>query len=196
MKYDIHDTEALVLKTFPCGEDSLFALLLTRDFGLLYARAQGARKQLSKLRSGLTESSHISVGLLFGKSGWRVTYLIPHKNILFSLGGNLAAKRAVVNIMTVCGRLMNESETDQGIFEAVCRGLLEISENGSRGRELRDRERSIMLRVLYSLGYIELKTYSGFIDIERSLGKDSLPEKVSLQKRMSREINRALRVAC
>ena len=196
MKYDIHDTKAVVLKTLPCGEDSLSVLLLTRDFGLLYARAQGARKQVSKLRFGLADSSYISVGLLLGKGGWRVTYLLPHANILFSLRGNLSAQRAVSNIMAVCGRIMNESRCEQEVFETVCGGLLDISKKGSRGKELHDKERSIMLRTLYSLGYIESSTYLGLVDSERSSNGEEDLVRISLRKRISKEINRALKVAC
>ncbi len=192
MKYNIYDTKALVLKSVPNGEEGLSVLLMTREFGCLYARAQGARKSFSRLRSGLVDSTLVSVGLLSGKGGWRITYLFPHTNFFFSLRGCPAGQSAVAKMMAVCGRLVGESEGNQKVFDIVSEGFSKMSLEGS---DIHDVERSVMLGVLHTQGYIEYSTYSLFVSDEDLLKDGNKNELSLLRRRVTREINRALEVA-
>lgn len=195
MKYNIYDTKALVLKSFPYKEDGLTVLLLTREFGCLYARAQGARKQSSKLRFALTDSSYVSVGLLAGKGGWRITYLVPHKNIIFSLRGQTSSQSSVSKIMFVCARLIGEGEESKEVFDSVLNGFLKMTSDLKESQKRYDIERFIMLRVLYILGYIEHVSYLRFMSKEEYIFKESNSNLLTLRRQMNREINKALDIA-
>ncbi|MGM0629228.1 MAG: recombination protein O N-terminal domain-containing protein [Patescibacteria group bacterium] len=195
MKYDIHDTEALVMRSFPQGEDNLSVHLFTREFGCLYGRAQGVRKSTSRLKFGLTNMSYISAGLLIGKSGWRMTYLTPHTNLYFSLRDNISAQKVTADIVSVCARLIGESEGCQEVFDTVQRGLMDISSSNCEGEELREKERALMLKILYSLGYVESAIYFGLLENEGDKESGFAKKDPVLQKKMAREINRALKAA-
>lgn len=195
MKYNIYDTEALVLKSFLQGEESRTVLLLTREFGCLYARAQGVRKIQSKLRFGTVDSSLVSVGLLSGKTGWRITYLVPRDNFYFSLRKSSLAQSAVVKIMSVCTHLVGEGKDNQEIFDAVVDGFFKMLKNINKKEEIKIIERLIMLRILFVLGYVEYSVYSQFIfEKERLKGEREVVSALT-QRKITREINKALEVA-
>ena len=70
--YQKYQTEALVLGSRERGEaDRVFALY-TRDFGLVWARASGVRRENSKMRYALQSYCYIQTGLVRGKRGWRL----------------------------------------------------------------------------------------------------------------------------
>lgn len=195
MKYNIYDTKALVLKSFLQGEESRTVLLLTREFGCLYARAQGVRKIKSKLRFGIVESSLVSVGLLSGKSGWRITYLVPHNNFYFSLRKNPLAQSAVVKIMSVCTHLIGEGKDNQEIFDTVINGFFKMLKNTNKKEKIHTVERLIMLRILFILGYVEYSVYSQFIFEKEKSKREREVISTLMQKKITREINKALEVA-
>ncbi len=190
MKYNIYDTEALVLKSFIQGEESRTVLLLTKEFGCLYARAQGVRKIQSKLRFGTVESSFVSVGLLSGKSGWRITYLVPHENFYFSLRKDSLAQSAVVKIMSVCTHLVGEGKDNQEIFNTVIDGFHKMLKNTNKKDKICIIERMIMLKILFILGYVEYSVYSQFI-----IDKEKDTTLNLTQRKITQEINKALEVA-
>ncbi len=66
-------TPAIVLARNPHGEANALVTLLTADFGLLRARAQGVRKSGAKLASALTTLSELDASLFYGKEGWRLS---------------------------------------------------------------------------------------------------------------------------
>lgn len=66
-------TEAIVLARAPIGEASALITLLTKDLGLVRARAQGVRKPSAKLASALQTLSGSDVTLVRGKEGWRLS---------------------------------------------------------------------------------------------------------------------------
>ncbi len=73
MSHTIFKTEALVLGTETVGEQSALVTFLTRDHGLLRARAQNGRGIESKHRPFLARFSRVTVDLVLGAGGWRVT---------------------------------------------------------------------------------------------------------------------------
>ncbi len=55
------------------GESNTLIILLTKDLGLIRARAQGLRKPSAKLSSALITLAESNVTLVRGKDGWRIT---------------------------------------------------------------------------------------------------------------------------
>ncbi len=66
-------TRALVLARAPVGETSASLALLTRDMGLVRARAQGVRCSGARLASPLITLAESELMLVRGAEGWRVT---------------------------------------------------------------------------------------------------------------------------
>lgn len=65
--------EALVLHTYDVGEADRFCLLLTRERGLIAARAQGARKTKSRLGGALLAPNRLTIQLHQGQAGFLIT---------------------------------------------------------------------------------------------------------------------------
>ena len=65
--YRIYETEAVILSSTSISEVSRVYTLLTRDFGIILARAEGVRKSSSKFRYVLQNLSLASLSLVRGK---------------------------------------------------------------------------------------------------------------------------------
>ena len=72
MSHHHYDTEGFVLGHLDIKESSRLLYLLTADFGLVLALAQGAREPRSKC-APTSRFSLLRVGLVRGKEFWRLT---------------------------------------------------------------------------------------------------------------------------
>lgn len=86
-------SRAIVLARNESREYGLTLTLLTEEFGLVRARAEGLRKPGAKLASSLQTFSESDVTLLRGKDGWRLTGALLCENH-FALLSPVARSRA------------------------------------------------------------------------------------------------------
>ena len=88
MSYHRYTTESVVLGGVNLGEANRMFYLLTKDFGLIFATAQGVRLSKAKLRYLLQDFSVCKTDLVFGKNMWRVVDAFGgDKQILLSVHG-------------------------------------------------------------------------------------------------------------
>jgi DNA repair protein RecO len=73
MPYRVHHTDAVILSSRIVGESDREYRLLTRDYGLVRARARAVRLGKSKLRYVLQPFRAVRADLIHGKVGWRIT---------------------------------------------------------------------------------------------------------------------------
>ena len=73
MSYHVYTTRGIILAQYPTGESDRIYRIMTRDFGMVHARALGVRKENSKLRGSLEPVSLSIVSLVRGKEYWRLT---------------------------------------------------------------------------------------------------------------------------
>ncbi len=66
-------TRAIVLARHPAGEANATLTLLTRELGVVRARAQGVRRSGAKLAAALATFSESDVVLVRGAEGWRLS---------------------------------------------------------------------------------------------------------------------------
>ena len=66
-------TRAIILARYPVMEASSDIILLTKELGLVHARAQGVRKSGAKLVTALQTLAESEVVLVRGKKGWRIS---------------------------------------------------------------------------------------------------------------------------
>lgn len=141
-------TEALILGRLPNGEASATVFLLTREFGLVRARAQGLRKEGAKLAAALQTFCESEVTLVRGKETWRLAgaSLIENWSTKLDLEGRTRAGRVAQLLI----RLMRGESDDASIY-GVMQGLLAslpgMSETDRDGAEC-----LAALRLLQSLG--------------------------------------------
>jgi len=66
-------TRALVLSRQPLAESAVLVTLLTSEFGIVRARAEGLRKPGAKLAHALQTLDECEATLVRGKEGWRLS---------------------------------------------------------------------------------------------------------------------------
>jgi recombinational DNA repair protein (RecF pathway) len=112
MRHKYH-TKAFVLARYPNGEDSLAVSLLTTDFGLITARAQGIRKRGAKNAASLQTLSSVDIGLVRGKDAWRVASGILERAWFSEL--TAPARERAGRVMALILRLVRGEAPDPAI---------------------------------------------------------------------------------
>lgn len=152
--YHIHTTHALVVGMSPVGEKHYFITLFTKDFGMIRARAQSVRLNVSKLRFALQEYSFVNVSLVRGKDVWRITNAEPLYNIYFELKDNSRVFALLARSISLVRRLLPEEGSELGVFDDMFSVCDFVIKNKFSDNELVTIEWLFVLRVLHSLGYI------------------------------------------
>lgn len=147
--YAKYQTDALILGMVPQGEADVRAILFTREFGLIRARASAARKESSRMRYGLQNYMHSHVSLVRGGTGWRAAGAASRASL-----GNacLEARASFARIARLIVRLVPESEKNEVLF-ALLQGA-HMAFNGSKPEDCALMELVCVARILYTLGYL------------------------------------------
>jgi len=118
-----YSVSAITLARTPHGEASASIALLTNEFGLIRARAQGIRKSGAKLASALQTLAESEAILVRGKDGWRLSGAMLSSN-RFSELSPLARLRAG-RVGQLLLRLIQGELRDPDLFETY-RAFLSI----------------------------------------------------------------------
>jgi len=109
-----YPSRGIVLARYPLGEANVSLILLTPEFGLVRARAQGLRKPGAKLAPALQTLSLCEAVLVRGKEGWRLSGAVLEKNWARTLSGS--AKERAGRIASLILRLVRGETSDPVIF--------------------------------------------------------------------------------
>ncbi len=186
----IYTTRTIIIKSSLIGEANQLYFLLTRDFGLIIATAQGVRLAQSKLKGHLQDMSLTNTSLVKGKEFWRLTSAEVISRPIFLIDNQKT--RVVKNIFSLLIRLIQGEEKNESLFSLLENFYFFISESNLTITDLKILETMTVLRILYHLGY-----FKEHFDLE-SFAKDILysPEIVEHFKQYNvtavREINEAL----
>ena len=179
--YTIYTTPALILSATPHGDNDMILVLLTKEFGLLRAVANGLRKEASKLRFSLQPFSVSDVSLVKGKSMWRVTNA-SHIQSLLGDKNNVLEKIRLTVIKLVYG------EEVGGLYDIIVDGVTsDVGDNDSL-------EIIIVLRILNELGYVEERGLEEFFN-STSISKDLVEKSIDKKKEIIKVINKGFKVA-
>ena len=91
--YKKYNTEALILGSRERGEADRVYALMTREFGLVSARASAVRTYPSRMRCALQNYSRARVALVRGKRGWRVGGAVAEDPASYEKGGKVIFAR-------------------------------------------------------------------------------------------------------
>jgi len=151
MSHTIYTTDAIVLHRVSTAEADITLWLLTRDLGLVIARAQGARKGTAKMQGYLQLFSLFRVSLVRGKHVWRITGTeggdfgaIP---VLQS--GSLSAFARIARF--VRRMILTDTQGALELFEIILLARKSIANKNAQEVEL-----TTLAKILVSLGYIEV----------------------------------------
>lgn len=143
-----YSAEAIVLARSPLAEASALLYLLTHEFGLVKARAQGVRKPGAKLASSVQTLNESDVILVRGKDGWRLSGATLAKNWFEALPA--AARERAGRVARLLLRLVHGESSDTASFY-IFRGFLEVLPSISEP-DADAAETLAALRILRALG--------------------------------------------
>jgi len=190
MSYHIHTTDGIILKRATFGEANILLYVLTADLGLIIASARSARLAVSKLRPALQEYTHVSISVIHGKNGWKITNVVEKNNFYFdvpdedknpSSRAKLATGRGVLARVasTLIQMIPGESEAPE-IFYTVVSGL-EFLKTISE-KDIFSFETLAVLRILSELGYVVSDANTEIFLKEPNMWNPELLEKISEKK--------------
>jgi DNA repair protein RecO len=177
-------TRAIVLSRLPAAEESVSVALLTEDFGVVYARSQGARKLGSKMSAGLQTLSQSEVTLLRGKDIWRMAGAMLETNYARTL--DTAARARAARVLELAERLIRGEHADPALFALLASFLAALP-----GREEEDQDAIEVLavvRLLQALGNDAGETFGGLDDFSDGAISEAKAARASLISRSNRGI--------
>lgn len=150
--HKIYSTKALVLGSAPSGEADKRLVLFTRDFGLVYATAQGVRVMKSKLKPHVELYSESFVSLVLGKGGWRLVGAALEVNHFRELKSKRDKLIIVHRIFALLRRFLVGEGENVTLYETVSSGLsyLKFADENT----VTAVETLLVLRILHNLGYV------------------------------------------
>jgi len=192
MSYTKHHCNGIVLAGFDLGEADRGYHLFTREFGLIYAKAKGARKLSSKLRFSLQELSELEISFLRARDTWRVTGTSELNNFFKDLSVDRGRLGVAQRTLRLIRRLSGE-EHSEALYDAVQHGLVYLRDE-VKTKEDGDRlEVLLLLRILHHLGYLGSTNRFAYLLAAPYVHDMFLYEAGRDRKRAVQEINRALR---
>ncbi|MBI2086833.1 MAG: recombination protein O N-terminal domain-containing protein [Candidatus Zambryskibacteria bacterium] len=146
MSYHIYTTRGIILSSRPIGEADRIYSVLTRDLGLVRARAAGVRKNISKLRGVLEPFVLSRISLVRGKDYWRVTSAECLRAIPAAAG--------IARPLALLEKLVQGEAHHPELFDAVEDEItrFKIQDSGFKNE---DWEISLVSKVLHHLGYLK-----------------------------------------
>lgn len=109
-----YPSRCIVLARYPAGEANVSLILLTPEFGLVRARAQGLRKEGAKLAPALQTLAECEAVLVRGKDGWRLSGAVLSENWARALSS--ASRERAGRIAALIMRLVRGESADPTIF--------------------------------------------------------------------------------
>ncbi len=154
MSYHIHTTEGIILRRVPLENDAVY-VILTSDFGIVYAKAVGVRKVNSKLKFSLQQYFLSSISFIKSRRGFKITSASFIEN-LFDNSSKIK-KKALFNICKILEKFILSEEKNEQIYKSVREGLLML--NKVDDKDVLVVEAIILLSVLFHLGYVDLSSF-------------------------------------
>ena len=195
MSHTLYSTECIVLGGVDSGEASKYISLFTRDIGLVRAVAKSVREEKSKLRYCLQDFSCTYATLVRGKDVWRITGAEERYSLHNELRSENEKLFTITQILNLLQRLVHGEEKNEYLFSTLANGLEFAKSNKMDKETLKNFEHLMVLRILYSLGYIAKK--ESFTELLRltEINEELLGNIKSKREDIIFAINRALKEA-
>lgn len=188
-----YHTEGLVVGSVPSSEANKFIFILTRDFGLLGAHAQGIRSSHSKLRFGLQDFSSLNLSLVHGKSGWKIVNAKPLDSWFEACKDNPSKLYVCAHTISFIRKFVKGEEKDEDLFDLVKEGLGFLSKEDLSYKEVGTFQCLMMFRILKQLGYIGDEKTLEYILKEKGWRHDVMNFVATHRTKMLSLINKALK---
>ncbi len=118
-------TQAIVLARRPLAESAALVTLLTEEFGIVRARAEGLRKPGAKLAHALQTFDACEVTLVRGKEGWRLSGALQGESWFRNLSRSARVRAGRVNGLLI--RLVHGELNDVFLFPLFSQFLEDLT---------------------------------------------------------------------
>lgn len=115
MSYGVYHTDMIVLAVMPSGDASNIYTLLTRELGIIRAKAQSVRKSTSKLRFGLQYLSLGTVDVIRAKDFWRIVG-VSNEGTLLPANIHHKPLHRIVDLLV---RIVPHDERNQQLYDVL-----------------------------------------------------------------------------
>jgi DNA repair protein RecO len=122
--------------------------------GFVRAVAKSVREERSKLRYSLQAFSFTNATLVRGREVWRITGAEEKYSLHHDLKHDSNKLFAITQILNLLNRLLHGEEKNDYLFNTLSDGLEYLRANNMDEEAIKNFEHLIVLRMLYSLGYI------------------------------------------
>lgn len=176
--HEKHITEGIVLGKKGVGEANALVYILTRELGLVRAKATSSRREVSKLRYGLEALSRGRYTFVRGRAEWRLTGVDEVSREL--IGTTPAQRRRLGQVSRLLMRLVLGAEHTPELYRTVREGFMTLAHTESNADSV---ECVLVLRILAHLGYLpELPALAPFVE------DDKFSPELALQAAASRKL--------
>jgi DNA repair protein RecO (recombination protein O) len=150
MPYHLYSTEGIILKKKNFGEADTLLYILTKDLGLIIASARSTRVSKSKLKGSLQEFTLVTITVVRGKNGWKITSAVMERNFFFDLLPDL--RKILAKMVLILLKMIQGEIPHKELYNIIHQGLKEMSVSSKE--KLYVLEAVIILRVMSELGYV------------------------------------------
>ncbi len=153
--YTIHQNPGFIIDAMDTGEKNRFFWIVTQDFGLIHASAQGVRSTTSKLNPFLQQYSFSVIEFVRGKDVWRITNALPFDGEQVTFAGfSKKAQESISRIANLLRRLYVGEESQESLFSDIYEACLKISKTFD-SETIEAIEILVTIKILHRLGYWE-----------------------------------------
>jgi len=187
--YRIYETEGIIISSRDKGETSRDFKILTREFGVIFASAQGVRRFNSKLKSFLVSFQPVRFFLVRGRETWRIV------NVVEIEGSRLSVRERafVVRPLSLISKLVHGEEPEPVLYSIIQELHESIASLSGRDQSLAEELAS--LRVAFVLGYVPIPSSFGDIVQAQGFTNETLLRFAPLRPAAITLVNEALRAS-
>jgi recombinational DNA repair protein (RecF pathway) len=192
--YQKYQTEAVVMGSRESGENDRAIALFTREFGLVWAKAIGVRKETSKMRCAVPLYARAQVALVRGKHGWRLAGAIslgaPPRARTRSAGPSGLSVFARIASLTL--KLVGGEEQNVYLYDTLTEAHSSLTYGCEAGSTI---ELLCVARVLYALGYLSADALGTSLFAHTAFAEPHMAEATELRDPLLASVNNALSAA-
>jgi DNA repair protein RecO len=192
MSHHIYKTRGYILESNPLGESNRLFSVFTHELGLIFVSAQNVRSVSSKLRPHLRPFALVELGLVRGRSGWRLT---DAREIMYLYGvckNNPEKMRVIAQAFSLLRRFVRGEEANADLFRLIESSIDFLIVSPLQDEYIRHFEAILVLSILRILGYVAHdESLSPFI-VPSEWSADLVIQAGEYRAKMIKEINRSL----
>lgn len=192
MSYHVYTTLGFILEGKPADDADKYYYIFTKELGLVIASAKSVRKNESKLRPSLDDSSLSELSFVRGKQRWKIISAREVSHIYRTFLSDHAKRDVAMRILDLLKKLLQGEEKNESLFQIVYDAILFLEQTKMSREELVSFEHIATLRILTNLGYVKgSDEYSSFIETN-VWSKAILHDGTLFTKQMVKDINASI----